>query len=304
MGLGANQKPVFQLTAPDTLAHHRQRNQMMPTTAQRRLIVNADDFGGSSSINEAVIRAHREGILTTASLMVNEGAAEEAIALAQENPGLGVGLHVTLLQGHSALAHDEIPALVNEKRELCECPVLAGLKYFFQPGVRTQLRKEIQAQLDRFAATGLKLDHVDSHHHLHMHPTVLGILMECVDRTGVLRMRLMREPWWLNVRNIAHRRFRNLGTALIYSLLAKRARPAFRRRSIRYPKHVFGLMQNSSVNESYLEQLLPVLPAGDSELYSHPSLNGFKHEFDALVSPRIRKLVDALGIRLIRYQDL
>src|SRR5678816_1339257 len=113
----------------------------MQTIAQRRLIVNADDFGRSSSINEAVIRAHREGILTTASLMVNEEATQEAVTLAKENPSLGVGLHLTLLQGHSALSHEDIPLLVNQKGELCECPVLAGFKYFLQPGARAQLRK-------------------------------------------------------------------------------------------------------------------------------------------------------------------
>ena len=80
-----------------------------PDSQPRRLIVNADDFGRSASINQAVIRAHREGILTTTSLMVNEPAFEEAVALARENPTLGVGLHLTLLCGHSALPPEEIP---------------------------------------------------------------------------------------------------------------------------------------------------------------------------------------------------
>src|SRR3954451_4424037 len=78
-------------------------------TTNRRLVVNADDFGRSRSINEAVIRAHREGILTSASLMVNEPAYDEAVALARENPQLGVGLHLTLLCGHSTLAPGRIP---------------------------------------------------------------------------------------------------------------------------------------------------------------------------------------------------
>src|SRR5436309_9670936 len=83
----------------------------------KRLIVNADDFGRSTSINAAVIRAHREGILTTASLMVNEPAFAEAVALARENPGLGVGLHLTLIRGHSALPREKIPGLVNAAGE-------------------------------------------------------------------------------------------------------------------------------------------------------------------------------------------
>src|SRR6266567_2315923 len=101
---------------------------------QRRLIVNADDFGRSPSINEAVIRAHREGVLTTASLMVNEPACDEAAALARENPGLGVGLHLTLVLGHSALAASQIPGLVNGQQKFTDNPASAGFRYFFLPG--------------------------------------------------------------------------------------------------------------------------------------------------------------------------
>ncbi len=274
------------------------------STVPRRLIVNADDFGRSASVNAAVSTAHREGVLTTASLMVNEAALDEAVAMARENPKLGVGLHLTLVDGHSALSREVIPGLVNDQKELCYCPILAGFKFFFKPGLREQIRKEISAQFERFGRTGLKLDHVNSHHHLHMHPTVVGILLDCVERFGVSCVRLTLEPLWVNVRNIAGRRFRNLPHAVIYSLLAARAGSAFRRRAIRYPKSVFGLMQNHAVDVGYLERLLPALPDGDSELYAHPSLDGFKHELEALTSPRVRALIEQLGIRLIRYQDL
>ena len=100
-------------------------------TTNRRLIVNADDFGASRSINEAVIRAQREGILTTASLMVNEAACDEAVELAKQNPRLGVGLHLTLLMGHSALPPSEIPGLVNERGEFSNDPVGSRHALFF-----------------------------------------------------------------------------------------------------------------------------------------------------------------------------
>src|ERR1035438_1607574 len=89
----------------------------------RRLIVNADDFGLSPSVNEAVIRAHREGILTSASLMVNEPGFDEAVKLAKENPGMGVGLHLSLLCAHSALSPEKIPGLVNARGEFSNDPV-------------------------------------------------------------------------------------------------------------------------------------------------------------------------------------
>src|SRR5277367_5285767 len=100
----------------------------------RRLIVNADDFGRSPSVNEAVIRAHRDGILTSASLMVNEVGFGEAVKLAKENPKLGVGLHLTLLMGHSALPPEKIPGLVNARGEFSSSPVGAGMSYFFKRG--------------------------------------------------------------------------------------------------------------------------------------------------------------------------
>ena len=272
--------------------------------ATRRLIVNADDFGGSRSINEAVIRAHREGILTTASLMVNETSCGEAVELAKQNPGMGVGLHLTLLMGRSALTHGEIPGLVNERQEFLNDPVKVGFQYFFRRGLREQLRKEIHAQFARFHATGLPLDHVNGHLHLHLHPTVFSILLEDAQTLGIKRVRLTRDPFWMDVPLAHGRRVYRALHALIYFILSGRARAGLKKRQIRHTQKVFGLLQNDRVDEAYILKLLPRLPPGDSELYSHPSLDNFKHEFDALISPRVKEQVKKLGLQLIRYQDL
>jgi len=159
----------------------------------RRLIVNADDFGRSHSINEAVVRAHREGILTSTSLMVNEPTSNEAIALARENPKLGIGLHLTLLCGKSALPPEKIPGLVNARGEFGNRPVDVGMSYFFKHDLREQLRAEIHAQFARFRATGLPLDHVNGHLHLHLHPTIFHILMEDAATLGIRHLRLTRD---------------------------------------------------------------------------------------------------------------
>ena len=272
--------------------------------ARRRLIVNADDFGRSPSINEAVLRAHCEGVLTTASLMVNEAACAEAVALARQHPRLGVGLHLTFLCGHSALSHDKIPGLVNSRQEFTNNPAGAGFRYFFQPGLREQLRAEIHAQFARFHATGLPLDHVNGHLHLHLHPTVFGILMEDADQLGIQRVRLTFDPFWLNLRLASGQLPYRVTHALVFHSLAARARPVLKRRGFRYTSRVFGLLQNARVDEAYVLRLLSRLPEGESELYSHPSLDEFKNEFDALISPRVREQVKALGVELIRYQDL
>ena len=277
---------------------------MVSSSAPRRLVVNADDFGRSTSINHAVIRAHREGILTTASLMVNEPACAEAVALARENPRLGVGLHLTLLCGHSALPPSEIPGLTNAQGEFTNNPAGAGFRYFFQRSLREQLRAELHAQFARFRATGLPLDHVNGHLHMHLHPTVFRMLMETDGDLGIKRMRLTYDPFRLNLRLASgHFAYRALH-AVLFGSLAARARPVLARRGIRHTGAVFGLLQNARVDEAYVTALLPRLPPGDSELYSHPSLDEFKNEFDALISPRVLELVNTHGIKLIRYQDL
>jgi hopanoid biosynthesis associated protein HpnK len=270
----------------------------------RRLVVNADDFGRSGSINAAVLRAHREGILTTASLMVNESACAEAVQIARAHPRLGVGLHLTLLLGRSALTPREIPGLATEQGAFANDPVRVGLRYFFQRDLREQLRAEIHAQFARFRATGLALDHVNGHLHLHLHPVVLGILMEDAGTLGIRHLRWTRDPFWLNAQLAGGRWGYRASHALIYRWLSARARDPLRRRNIRHTDRVFGLLQNARVDEAYVAALLPHLPEGDSELYSHPSLDDFRPELEALVSPRVKAVVETQCIQLIRYQDL
>lgn len=274
------------------------------SNSPRRLIVNADDFGRSAGVNHAVIQAHREGILTTASLMVNEPGLAEAVAAARAHPRLGVGLHLTLLDGHSALSPRQIPGLVNGEGQFDTDPARAGWRYFFSPALRAQLRAEVTAQFEKFRATGLPLDHVDSHHHLHMHPVIMTFLLARAGTLGITHLRLTREPFGVHRRTGAAFSWQRASHALAHGLLAWRARPGFQRRSIRYPAAVFGLLNSGGMDEDYLARLLPVLPAGASEIYSHPSLEQGSHELRALISPRIKALVKRLGVQLIRYQDL
>ncbi len=275
-----------------------------PERPRRRLIVNADDFGRSAAINEAVVRAHREGILTTASLMVNEPHAAEAVALARACPALGVGLHLTLVAGRAALPAAESPGLADPAGQLPADAVRAGWRFFFRRELRAALRREIAAQFDAFARTGLPLDHVNGHLNVHLHPTVLPLVLEIGRRHGLRALRLTRDPFWLNTRLAGGAWAYRVRHAGVFTLLSAAARPRLRRAGVRHTARVFGLLQNGRVDEAYLMRLLPRLPAGDSELYAHPSLTDFRVEFEALVSPRVRALIAAEGIQLIRYADL
>ncbi|MBL9137013.1 MAG: hopanoid biosynthesis-associated protein HpnK [Verrucomicrobiales bacterium] len=276
----------------------------MQASGPRRLVVNADDFGRSHSINEAVLRAHRDGILTTASLMVTGDAAAEAVAEARRHPRLGVGLHLTLVHGRAALAPDRIHGLTDHHGDFSNNAPLAGWKYWSRADLREPLRAEIAAQFERFRQTGLELDHVNGHLHLHLHPVVFDLLVENAAAWGIRRMRLTRDSFPMSCRytrgNLGYR----LSHAAIFGWLSRRAAPQFHRLGWRHTQKVYGLLADGQVDEACILQLLPHLPPGDSELYSHPSLDRFRHEFDALVSPQVKAKVAELGLQLIRYQDL
>jgi hopanoid biosynthesis associated protein HpnK len=277
---------------------------MVPPEPARRLVVTADDFGRSKAINEAVIRAHREGILTTASLMVTGEAAGEAVELARRHPGLGVGLHLTLVCGRSLLSAAALPGLVDRHCQFDENPVRAGFRYYWLRRLRPLLRAEVLAQFDAFRRTGLELDHVDGHLHMHLHPTVFGILCAEAAGLGVLRLRVTRDPLWLNLRLASGRAGYRLLHAAVFGWLSWRALPECDRHGWRHTRRVFGLLQDGRMDEAYLSGLLARLPAGDSELYSHPSAAEFRHELEALVSSRVKGVVGERGIQLIRYKDL
>ena len=236
--------------------------------------------------------------------MVNEPGFDEAVKLAKENPRLGVGLHLTLLMGHPTLPPEKIPGLVNSRGEFSNSPVGTGLNYFFKRNLRGQLRAEIHAQFEKFRATGLPPDHVNGHLHFHLHPTIFKILMEDSKKLGIRHLRLTRDCLSRSRRMSHGHWIDKVFHAAVFGLLSSRARRPLEQKKIRHAQITFGLLQNARVDENYVLKLLPELPPGDSELYSHPSLDEFKHEFDALVSPRVKEQIKKLGIELICHQDL
>jgi hopanoid biosynthesis associated protein HpnK len=155
------------------------------------LIINGDDFGQSLAVNRAIIAAHQRGVLTSASLMINEPAADDAIERALQTPTLAVGLHLSTVLGRARLRPDEIPAIVGLNGQFSRSPVRAGLNYFFNPRARRDLKREVRAQFEAFAATGLPFSHVDGHNHLHMHPVVFAELIDLCEEFGVKRIRVI-----------------------------------------------------------------------------------------------------------------
>lgn len=276
----------------------------MAAEARIRLIVNADDFGISSSANRAILQAHRHGILTTASLMVAGEAAAEAVQFAGTTPTLGVGLHLTVIKGRSTLPAAEIPGLVSAKSEFDEGPVSAGVRYFFSRKLQPVIDREIQAQFESFRRTRLSLDHVNGHLHFHLHPTVFSVLQRHAVAWGIRHMRLTREPLFLNLKISGGHYAYRLSHAMVFACLSRFTVPALKRLGVRHTDRVFGMLQNDRVTETYLVRLLEHLTPGTYEVYAHPDEHAHAHELEALCSPRVRAMVENRGIQLIRYSDL
>ncbi|WP_448205964.1 hopanoid biosynthesis-associated protein HpnK [Azospirillum sp. sgz302134] len=266
----------------------------------RTLIVTADDFGLDPAVNEAVEQAHRTGILTAASLMVAGPAASQAVALARRMPTLGVGLHLALVDAVAALPPGEIPNLVDAEGRFSDRQALAGVSYFFRPSVRRQLASEIRAQFRAFAATGLPLDHVDAHKHMHLHPTVGRLLVEIGREFGLKAVRIPDEP--------GHPAFLSPWIALL--------RRQARRAGLSTPDRVYGIQWTGAMTEDRVSALLRSLPPGVTELYAHPAtastpalaaaMPGYRHsaEFAALASTEVARQARDAGIRLATYGAL
>ena len=277
----------------------------------KRLIVTADDFGLSPEVNAAVERAHRDGVLTSASLMVAAPAAAGALAVARRNPKLRVGLHLALVEARPALPAAAVPDLVGPDGWFRRDTARFGAALFFSPRMRRQLAREVEAQFAAYAATGLPLDHVDAHQHFHLHPTVAGAMIRVGRRYGMRAVRLPAEPATI-VRAVAPGSPRALPavTAPWTRLLGAR----MRRAGCRVPTQVFGLSWTGALTEDRLAGLLDRLPEGTTEVYAHPALDGaypgaargyrYRQELDALVSPRVREAARRSGAALCGYGDL
>jgi hopanoid biosynthesis associated protein HpnK len=276
-----------------------------------KIILNADDFGGSATINEAVIRAHRQGVLTSASLMVAGDAVDEAIALAQETPTLAVGLHVVVAGGRAVLPPEQIPHIVDSTGCFMDDPLRAGLRYFFSRTAQQELARELEAQFERFAATGLSLSHVDSHLHMHLHPTVFDILLPLATRYGARGLRLPRDDFWFAMNHDRHHSGLKVTWAVTFGLLGRRCESRLGGNHLTVAHRVYGLHQTGHMHKAYVANLLRRLKVPTAELYFHPS-TVFEGEasgpnpgdLETLLSPTIRQVIQEQDLCLATYSTL
>ncbi len=268
-----------------------------------RLIVNVDDFGLSSGVNEAVARLHQAGVVTSTSLMVAGPAAEDAVRIARSLPSLAVGLHMVLVHGPALLPRERIPLLVDGRGHFDYNPRRAGLRYSVGPLHRRQLQAELAAQFDAFEAAGLPWSHADSHLHFNLTPVMFEAALSLALRHRVPGFRVPEDDLALYRRlDPADARAQWL-MGSVFHLLCRGQRPRVEAAGFVTPRWCYGLFRSGRLTADYLTALVERLPDGLLELHCHPDLGtpAGSAEYEALSSPSFREALSRRSVELTTY---
>jgi hypothetical protein len=263
------------------------------------LIINADDFGLTQGINAAVVQAHKNGVLTSATLMAGGLAWQEAVKLARETPTLGVGVHLTLSALAPVLPPEEVPSLVDSRgrfrKEFWRAPLWK----------KDEVKKEWRAQIARLLGAGLHPTHLDSHHHTHLWPGLTGLVSELAAEFGIPALRAFG-PDSLRLMGIGKLTLESPIVAASWRRVQKisQAKPTTVAAMEALPGTYQGLFR-------YLSQLGP----GVHELYSHPGrakdhdLTGISSltdkravELEILCSDWLRQVLQEFRVELSSYK--
>jgi hopanoid biosynthesis associated protein HpnK len=280
----------------------------------KRLIINADDFGLNSSVNEAVERAHKEGILTSATIMTNMADAKKAVKIARSLPNLGVGVHLNLFKGKPISSDAKIECLVNKDGDFQYSAPLLAMMVSVLHNVRKAVRIEMAEQIQWLIKKKIKPTHLDSHKHFHCVPAVYSIVCDLARQFKIGAVRWCWEP-------------KGLGGAPwpLSSVEARKSARWVRRmavinrlqdRSLIKTEALIGLTHLGRVDMSFLKAVSLYNHAETAELMTHPATednaeNSFravkfarKAELEALCDERARQYFADAGVELIRYGQL
>jgi chitin disaccharide deacetylase len=284
------------------------------------VILNADDFGLTPGVNEGIIRAHRDGILTSTTLMATAPAFDAAVDLAKENPRLGVGCHLVLCGGIAVTSPHKIPSLVDSIGRLPES--LASFVVRVTSGrIRTaDIEMELRAQIEKIRNAGLEPTHVDTHKHTHVHPRVMGIVARVATDLGIKKIRNPVEDLSDSFRTTSGEgiaRFKDIAAAAAVRSVESQFQSIARRYGLRSPDHFLGLAATGRLDAVNLHSIIDALPDGSTEIMLHPGiwdsdLEGAgsrlqRHretEMKALMASDVIYAAKVDGVRLISYREL
>jgi len=278
----------------------------------KRLIVNADDYGRTPGITDGILQAHREGIVTSTTAMINMPYVEEALRLADEYPELGVGIHLVFTAGRPVLPPEKVPSLVDAEGRFYKPEALYSRLDQVDTG---QLKMELEAQIERFMATGRRPDHLDCHHPVHIYPPFFAVILELAEAYGLpMRMPLppVEELEKAGVPAIAP----DLPPKLLYRMVTEDWRLLGEKR-VSYPDHfIGGFYGEEALTLKHLLAILGRLPEGTTEMMTHPgkvdevllAQSSYtwqrEEEIELLCHPRVKGHLKELGIELVNFRVL
>ena len=294
-----------------------------PTLKKRQLIVAADDLGLTRRINGAIEKAHRDGIVTAASLIVNGGAFESAVDILKQNPQLDAGLHLNLTEGYAVTPYDQIPSLANSSGFLYHHP-FELLKALLRQRVRLiDLEREIRGQLQKVSAAGIRLTHLDGHKHVHVVPKVFHLICRIAPDYGIraVRSTIEKTP---KLHSLIARNFGRVGQIFKQYVFGKTLSGTFLLASfgngslaLKTPERFYGITQTGFLDLRAFSDMVGDLPNGISELMCHPGYVDEEltrtptrlhfqreRELELLIGREVRVLLENAGVVLASYRDL
>jgi chitin disaccharide deacetylase len=288
----------------------------------RRLIINADDFGYTSGVNQAIVEAHTQGVVTSSTLMATGGAFAEAVELVKTVPRLSVGCHIVLIDGDPALPSAQIPSLTESNgtgrlRDGLKTFVIRALYGLMNPA---ELEAEASAQISKLRSAGISVSHFDAHKHTHLFPKILRPLLRAAAANGV---RAVRNPFGPRLPLRSNQLFirPNLWTRYaelhLLSRFAAKFRDAVDREGFSTPDGSLGVEVTGSLDENLFHAIARSIPEGTWEFVCHPGYNDAdlqaartrlhqsrETELRVLTLPAARDVFEKQGVELISYRDL
>jgi len=286
----------------------------------RNLIVNADDLGWTEGVNRGIAEAHRNGIVTSASLLANGAAFASGVELARTTSALGVGVHLNLSDGEPVAERELVSTLLNDRGELEGKPESLLLKLARRSVLLEEVEREWDAQIQKVRDIGIEPTHLDGHRHVQMLPGLFEIALRLAKRHGIAAVRISHEE--SSLRAALSSGAKQKGTVVMkqgvqargLKLLARDAREQAERAGIAAADYFCGIAQTGELTREGVLRLLEILPEGTTELMCHPGyadadlaksatrLQASRQaELEILTNTQIRNLVASQGIRLVDY---
>jgi hopanoid biosynthesis associated protein HpnK len=279
-----------------------------------KLIINADDFGLCRGVNKAVVEAHTTGVLTSATIMANMPASDEAIAIAKKTPTLGVGVHLNVSDGKPLSQDIAVQPLLDDADKFKYSAYKLAFKTLANKKILKAVQIELAAQIASIIDRGIKPTHLDSHKHFHCFPPVYKIVCSLAADFGI---RAIRCPW--EPATVCSGDWPKVGFMdKIRAFLLRKMVSNCQKLDNRFIKNdiFFGVAHTGRIDDAFWSEIGRTQFTGVAEVMTHPGYtDGLDRcrtrlieqrviEFKALCAPATKQILADAGIELIHYGNV